>query len=200
MELTLAGLDFDKVRRQRNLFLSLLLITIISNLLLVIKISSVEERIIMVPGISQEMSVTDGRVSSGYLEESAMLFLSALLDLTPDTVEHKRNMVLKYTSSVDPKYLKQIKNYFASSESEHKRFKLSTYFTPKSIQLNEKKLRVLASGMLISSFGKKGYEQREAHYLLSFELVGGHLKLKEFFEVDNKGKVFSVEKDKKKRG
>lgn len=58
-----------------------------------------EENIVMVPGISQEMSKTGGRVSRSYLEENSLLFLSALLDLTPDTVLHKRDMVLEYMSS-----------------------------------------------------------------------------------------------------
>jgi hypothetical protein len=115
-----------------------------------------KENIIMVPGISQEMSVTGGRVSKSYLEENTLLFLSALLDLTPDTVIHKRDMVLKYTSSRSKAEMQAIRDYFAQAEDEHKKFNMSTYFTPNKLDINVKTLEVIAKGTLSSSFGKKG--------------------------------------------
>ena len=42
--------------------------------------------------------------------------------------------------------------------------------------------------MLTSTFGKRGFEQNTLKYLLSFDHVGGHLKLKEFTQVKPKTK------------
>jgi len=140
MELKLAALNLEQVRRQRNLFMLGFVILLAGNLFLSLKIFSMKENIIMVPGISQEMSVTGGRVSKSYLEENTLLFLSALLDLTPDTVIHKRDMVLKYTSSRSKAEMQAIRDYFVQAEDEHKKFNMSTYFTPNKLDINVKTL------------------------------------------------------------
>ena len=38
-------------------------------------------------------------------------------------------------------------------------------------------------GILVSNFGKKGFDEREAKYLLKFEYVAGFLKLMKFKEL-----------------
>lgn len=180
MELKVEAINLDKVTKQRNLFLCFALLLGLSNLMLSFKLSNMEERIIMVPGIREEMSIVGSSVSESYLEESALLFLSCLLDLTPDIIEHKRDLVLKYTSHSDPKWIANIKEYFNSAIEQHKKFKLSTYFTPKRMSIDTKNMQVVAHGILNSSFGKAGYESKQIGYLLEFELVGGHLKLRQF--------------------
>ena len=82
------------------------------------------------------------------------------------------------------KELQEIKDYFSKAETEHIKFTMSTYFTPIKLDLFTKELKVIAEGKLTSSFGKKGYESRDAKYYLGFELVAGHLKLKEFYEIE----------------
>ena len=52
----------------------------------------------MVPGISKEMTIDGDNVSQSYLEETALLFISALLDLTPTTIEAKKDIIFKYAS------------------------------------------------------------------------------------------------------
>ena len=180
MELKVAAVNLGKVTKQRNLFLCLVLVFGLSNLMLSFKLSTAKERIIMVPGIRAEMSITGNSVSESYLEESALLFLSCLLDLTPDIIEHKRDLVLKYTSHSDSKWITGIKEYFNSAIEQHRKFKLSTYFTPKNMSIDTKNMQVVAHGILNSSFGKEGYDSKQIGYLLEFELVGGHLKLKQF--------------------
>ncbi len=184
MELKLAALSLEKVARQRNLFLAVAGILLVANSLLSLKIFSLQEKVVMVPGIGSEMSITDGKVSKSYLEESSLLFLSALLDLTPDTVGLKRDMVLKYISKSSAKEIQKIRDYFGVAEEEHKKFAMSTYFTPTKLDLNPKNLQVVAKGKLSSNFGRKGYESRNANFYLRFELVAGHLRLKEFYELE----------------
>ena len=102
----------------------------------------------MVPGITREMSIIEGKVSNSYLEESSLLFLSTLLDLTPDTVKHKRDIILKYISGTSQKELQEIKDYFSKAETEHIKFTMSTYFTPIKLDLFTKELKVIAEGKL----------------------------------------------------
>ena len=174
--------------RQRNFFAGCTLLAVIANFLLVVKISSTTERIIMVPGITKDLAVEGSVVSQSYLEETALLFVSALLDLTADTISLKKNIILKHASAGSEQSLKSLQSYFADKEDEHKKFGLSTFFAPKQMQVDSKNLQVVIEGVLTSTFGKRGFEQNTLKYLLSFDYVGGHLKLKEFTQVKPKTK------------
>ena len=174
--------------RQRNFFAGCTLLAVIANFLLVAKISSTTERIIMVPGITKDLAVEGSVVSQSYLEETALLFVSALLDLTADTISLKKNIILKHASAGSEQSLKSLQSYFADKEDEHKKFGLSTFFAPKQMQVDSKNLQVVIEGVLTSTFGKRGFEQNTLKYLLSFDYIGGHLKLKEFTQVKPKTK------------
>lgn len=174
------------ITRQRNFFAGCLALVACANFLLSIKLASVSERIIMVPGITKELIVESNSVSGSYLEETALLFISALLDLTPTTASIKKDIILKHTSKRSPESLKSLQNYFADAINNHKKFQLSTFFGPKKLHVDSKKLQVIVEGVLTSTFGKRGFEEREARYKLSFDYVGGYLQLKEFIELKAK--------------
>lgn len=166
--------------RQRNFFAGLSGLAVISCFLAVGKLALVEEKIIMVPGISREMIIEGGKVSQSYLEESALLFASCLLDLTTDTIPAKRDMILKHASTRSKNNMEALQEYFAVKEKEHKKFGLMTFFAPKKLQVDTKTLKVVVEGTLTSTFGKKGIEAEEVKYLMSFDFVGGFLKIREF--------------------
>ena len=166
--------------RQRNFFAGLSGLAVLSAFLAVGKLALVEEKIIMVPGISREMIIEGGKVSQSYLEESAVLYASCLLDLTTDTISAKRDMVLKHASPRSKKNIEALQHYFAVKEEEHKKFGLMTFFAPKKLQVDTKTLQVIIEGRLTSTFGKKGIEEENVKYLMSFDFVGGFLKIKEF--------------------
>jgi hypothetical protein len=132
-------LQNTSIMRQRNFFAGCTLLAVIANFLLVVKISSTTERIIMVPGITKDLAVEGSVVSQSYLEETALLFVSALLDLTADTISLKKNIILKHASAGSEQSLKSLQSYFADKEDEHKKFGLSTFFAPKQMQVDSKK-------------------------------------------------------------
>jgi hypothetical protein len=63
---------------------------------------------------------------------------------------------------------------------EYSKFDLSTHFTVKNLQIDQKEMAVVANGVLTSWYGKKGHESREESYRISFEYNGGLLRLKGF--------------------
>ncbi len=174
------------ITRQRNFFAGCMGLAIITCFLLAVKISTTTERVIMVPGITKDLIIEGSNISVSYLEETSLLFASALLDLTKDTIEHKKNIILKHSSTSAEDSLKSFQKYFADKEEEHKKFQLSTFFTPKQIHVDAKNLQVVMDGLLTSTFGKRGFEQNNVKYLLSFDYVAGHLKLKEFTKLKDK--------------
>lgn len=189
MEIKIEDIERNiRIVRQRNFFAGCTALAVFASFLLAVKISSTTERIIMVPGITKELIVEGSIVSQSYLEETALLFASALLDLTSDTIDAKKKIILKYASSRSEQSLKSLQDYFASKEDDHKKFGLSTFFAPKKIAVDTKKLQVIIEGLLTSTFGKRGFEQNSVQYLLNFDYVGGHLKLKEFTQIKAKDK------------
>lgn len=168
------------ITRQRNFFAGLSGLAVIANFLLVGKLAVIEEKIIMIPGIAREMIIEGAQVSQSYLEESALLFASCLLDLTTETIPAKRDMILKHASARSKKNIEALQSYFAVKEEEHKKFGLMTFFAPKKLQVDIKNLWVVVEGTLTSTFGKKGIEQENVKYLMSFDFVSGLLKIKEF--------------------
>jgi len=183
MNLKVAINGGSRIAKQRNLFLSLTIGLSIISTMLSLKLVSMEERIIMVPPLTQEVVISNKRVSSSYLEQMSMVFLNSLLDLSGKDVLHKRDMILKYTSDSKPSFAKRINEYFADAEQKYKDFDLVTYFTVKNMEINEADNEVVAHGILTSRYGKHGFEQNPTSYRLSFEFGGGYLRLKEFNQV-----------------
>lgn len=172
--------------RQRNFFAGCLALLVAANFLLVGRLASTNERIIMVPGITKELMIEGNTVSGSYLEETALLFTSALLDLTRATAEAKRDIILRHVSKRSAGAMKSLQEYFARAIDEHKKFQLSTFFAPKKLHVDSKNLQVIVDGLLTSTFGKRGFEEREVRYKLSFDYVGGYLQLREFVELKAK--------------
>lgn len=189
MELKLAAVSLEKVLRQRNLFLCVAGMMLISNFLLSVKLYRSEEIVTAIPGLTRTISISESGVSEGYLEEWSLLYLSALLDLSPETVEHKRDMILKHSSASNKKHLQNIKEYFANSIEEHRKFGIITYFTPKNLTIDTKNLKVIARGVLTSNFGKRAAPREEVvSYLISFDQVGRIIKLREFYKIQEEKK------------
>ena len=180
MNLRVAMQGVDRITRQRNLFLVLTVALSITSSALSLKILAQEERVIMVPPLSNDVTISNRKVSSGYLEQMTMVFLNSLLDLSASDVLHKRDMILKFTSNSDPSFSKKINEYFADSLEKYKNFDLVTYFTVKNMEIDEAKGEVIARGILTSRYGKHGFESNPTSYRLSFEFSGGYLRLKEF--------------------
>ena len=177
--------------RQRNWGLSIAGTMLLANLLLSVSYITKQREVIMVPGIVQEYRIIGNKVSSSYLEEMSHMFLSSLLDLTPENVAYKKELVLKYTLAGS---VQTINKYFAEAQAQHEQFKFSTYFSVKHLEIFPEKMEVIASGILSSRFGRQGGEEKEAEYLLKYQMKGGVLRLKSFVLINKEEEKRVLEK------
>jgi len=168
------------VSRQRNILIAMCLMLIASVFLLAAKIFTSTEKIVLVPGLSREAWVTSEGVSESYLEEMTAMYLPMLLDLDTNSIEWKRDRLVSYISQTDPRYLKEFHEYFARVKEQYSNFGLSTHFALKKIESNQKKLSVIAHGILVQHFGNRGNKSLNASYLITYDWKGGRLLLKEF--------------------
>lgn len=190
MQIEVMRQNIATVLRQRNLFIVLCVLSLVCLFIVSLKLLTTSERTILVPGLHQEAWTSDKKVSSGYLEENAAMYLPLLLDLDTTSIGWKRDRILAHAVATDEVALKQLSEYFAKAKERYEQFALSTHFALKKLETDANALKVRAYGLLISRFGNRGFESDSAVYQLSFEWVSGRLLLKEFAalskeEIDN---------------
>lgn len=176
--------NIETVARQRNIFMLLSMLSMCACLIIGVKLLTSREKIILVPGLNQEVWTSKYGVSESYLEETAAMYLPLLLDLDYTSIDWKREKLLSHVSSSDEAYMKLLVDYFARTKEKYKQFSMSTHFAVKKLETNPKELTVKAYGQLISRFGEKGYENIPAIYGLSFEWIGGKLLLQKFVKLN----------------
>jgi type IV conjugative transfer system protein TraE len=175
--------NLSNILKQRNLFLALSLGLLCGNIILSLKILLQSERIILTPGLKQKVWLSRNMVSNSYLEEMTNIYLSNLLDINMKNIAYKKSLIMSNLSTKDVASLKSITEYFTKSEDKYKRFDLTTYFTVKKIEIDIDKLQTTATGILTSSYGKKGISVNEEQYLLSFDYHNGTLLLQSFTRI-----------------
>lgn len=180
METNVVINNVSNLSKQRNLFLCLTIMLAISSVLLSLKLLNSDEKIILTPGLNQEVFISNSGVSQSYLEEVTMMYLPLLLDLTPETFDYKASTIMKYVSHSNSNYMQQLQKYFADAKDQYRKFSLSTSFAVKNLEVNAKEMQVIANGTLVSRYGQEGYNSMAASYQISYEWIGGYLRLKEF--------------------
>lgn len=175
--------DIENIARQRNVFMALSILSIALCILTSVKLVTSQERVILVPGLNQEVWASNDGVSASYLEEVTAMYLPLLLDLDYTSIDWKKERLLSHVSQSDSAYTLTLIDYFARVKEQYNQFSLSTHFAVKKLETNPKQLTVKATGQLISRFGEKGFESSEAIYGLSFQWLGGKLLLKEFVKL-----------------
>jgi hypothetical protein len=110
----------------------------------------------------------------------SLLFLSNLLDLSPNDIGHKKDLIVKYASSSDKKAIQNLLDYFTNAARDYKMFNLSTFYSVKNLEIDLENLTVIAHGILTSYYGKGGHDSQNEDYKLVFEYQGGNLRLKSF--------------------
>jgi type IV conjugative transfer system protein TraE len=183
MQLNVMKQNIELVARQRNVFLVLCALSLVSLILVSLKLLSISERTILVPGLHQEAWTSDKKVSSSYLEENTAMYLPLLVDLDTTSIAWKRDRVLAHVATTDPDALKLLSEYFANAKEQYEHFALSTHFALKKLETDAAALTVRAYGQLISRFGNRGFESEPVIYSLSYEWVAGRLLIKEFVKL-----------------
>nr|WP_172686790.1 TraE/TraK family type IV conjugative transfer system protein [Rickettsia endosymbiont of Ixodes pacificus]AKS10394.1 TraE protein [Rickettsia endosymbiont of Ixodes pacificus] len=181
--------------KQRGLFLILTLMFGFICCGLTLKLITTRDKTILVPGLAQEVWLSQGKVSESYIEEISLMYLSMLLDLNKDVIGYKEALISKYISHSSAKYMKAIRQYFSHAKEQYKKFGLSTYFSVKSLEVNTSDNSVIAKGILTTKFGDHGIDVKEVSYFMSFDLAGSNLRLKEFRHIESEADIKKKEEE-----
>ena len=89
-----------------------MIVSVFSVAALSLKLITTEAKVILAPGLNQEVWTSDKGVSISYLEETSAMYLPLLLDLTSDSIDWKKELLMNHVSQSDAKYMRLINEYF----------------------------------------------------------------------------------------
>lgn len=182
MEKSVAVFELNKITRQRNLSIIAGVVLLITSFIQTIIIFRGERSVVLVPSsLSGEVSLSNKRVSSAYLENITRDVMNTLLDVTPDNANYSAEQILKITH---PQFYGELKQSLNKRTQEVVSKKITTSFYAKTMVVNSAKNQVFVSGKLATYLGTKMVLEEEKTYSISYEYNNFKLLIVDFHEED----------------
>ena len=126
-------------------------VLVVSQVFLVFKVATKEEKWILVPQLAKQTALSNKYLSKEYLISWSDSLASALLCVTPDIIEKRMGEVLAKTS---PAGYGVVSDRLKKEAAELKKHHLSTAFYPSKFAIFEQKNTVEVEGVFHTYFGK----------------------------------------------
>jgi conjugal transfer pilus assembly protein TraE len=183
-------MDFAKLNgdlkdmRQRNRRLALavggLIFGLLMSLVIIANLIGTERTIVVPPTIDKTFWVTKDRASKEYLEQMASFIAWLILDVTPATIDWKKDILLNYAA---PEQHGALKSRQEVEAERLKRINASTFFLPQQLVANDQDQTVAVRGRLRTQVNGQETATDTKAYLAEFQYAGGRVHLKAFKEI-----------------
>lgn len=170
-------MDFDRLSgdlkdmRRRNRGLGLAVGALAAGMLLalaiIINLLGTVRTVVVPPSLSKSFWVTNDRASSEYLEQMGSFVAWLILDVTPSTIDWKKDILLGY---VDPAQYGPLKTRQEVEAERLKRINAATAFAPQQLVASEDNQSLVVRGRLRTLVN--GYET--ANDLKAYRIDFGH--------------------------
>ena len=170
-------MDFDRLSgdlkdmRRRNRGLGLAVGALAAGMLLalaiIINLLGTVRTVVVPPSLSKSFWVTNDRASSEYLEQMGSFVAWLILDVTPSTIDWKKDILLGY---VDPAQYGPLKTRQEVEAERLKRINAATAFAPQQLVASEDTQSLVVRGRLRTQVN--GYET--ANDLKAYRIEFGH--------------------------
>lgn len=175
-----------KAMRQRNRGLGLAVGALafghLLALIVILNLLGTVRTVVVPPSIDKSFWVSRDQASSEYLEQMGSFMAWLVLDVTPASIDWKKDILLGY---VEPAQHGELKTRQELEATRVKRINASTYFMPQQLVPNESSQSVVVRGRLRTLVnGLQTAEDLKA-YQVEFSYRGGRVHLKSFKEVPN---------------
>jgi conjugal transfer pilus assembly protein TraE len=178
--------ETQKILKQRNFAIIACGILLLTNLALSVAVVFGDKQTILVPNsLSQDTSISNGKMSPAYLEALTRDVVNLMLTATPANVEYNTKSILKITH---PKFYGELKTSLNSRATDVVNRKISVYFLPQSITPTKDNLGAFVSGKLSTHLGKEEVALEDKTYFVSYSFEGFRPLVIDFHEVDLKSK------------
>jgi len=158
-------------RKQRNLFIGLLSLSLSINILQGLeRLLSQEKTILLPPSLQREVWVRGMEVSDSYLEEWAYYLSALLLNVSPQTIGYQTDLVLRHVS---PEFYPQLKQQLRQEAEHLQKNNVATIFQAKEVMIDRASLKATIKGTLISWVGKERVSESQQVYEMAFTITAG---------------------------
>lgn len=182
MNLTTLSDNLNRIIKQRNMLLMVVILMIVSNLILSLKVVSGNKTVVLVPSIlTNEVEISEGLLNDNYISAIARDIILSYLNITPQNIDILDNIVLGYVpSDVYADFKKELDERKISVKQKG----ISQNFQIKDVVIMEDG-SVLIKGDLMIFVGGKMIEQKKKSYKLSFALKNTLIRLNNFEEINS---------------
>ena len=168
-------------RRNRGLGMAVggLIAALLASLVIVLNLIGTERTVVVPPSIDKTFWITKDHASHEYLEQMGAFIAWLILDVTPASIDWKKDVLLNY---VAPDQHGAMKSRQEVEAERLKRINASTAFLPQQLVANETSQSVVVRGRLRTQVNGQDTAAETKAYLAEFQFVGGRIHLKAFKE------------------
>lgn len=183
-------MDFDRLngdlkemrRRNRSLAMSLGLVaaSLILALVIILDLLGSVRTVVVPPSLNKTFWVTRDKASSEYLEQMGSFIAWLILDVTPASIDWKKEMLLAY---VEPDQYGALKTRQEVEAERLKRINAATAFSPQQLVSSEDTQSIVIRGRLRTLVNGMETTNELHAYRIEFSYAGARMHLKAFKEV-----------------
>ncbi|MDR1424116.1 MAG: type IV conjugative transfer system protein TraE [Azoarcus sp.] len=152
------------------------------SLAVLIAVMGTERTVIVPPTIDKSFWVTSGKASGAYLEQMGSFIAWLVLDVSPATIDWKKDILLGY---VEPAQHGALKARQEVEAERLKRINAATAFTPEQLVPSEDGQSVVVRGRLRTLVNGLETANDVKAYLVEFGFGGARMHVRTFKEISN---------------
>lgn len=158
-----------RFKDQRNVFVALLVLSLVVNILQGVERVMVSEKtIVLPPDIKQGVWLSKKEISPSYLEEWAMYLSSLALTRTPSSSSYKKDLFLRHVS---PESYADLKAFLEKEGDFLAKNQASVCFNPKTVEVQSDALTATVLGTHITYVGKEKVSEHPMNIHFTFQMT-----------------------------
>ena len=168
--------------RLQGAALALMGTCLLSSLVLMFNMVGRDRVIVTPPSIDKTFWVSKDRVSSSYLEQMGSFIAYLTLDVSPQSIDWKKTMLLQYVS---PDVYGALQTRQDLEADRLRRLNATTQFSVAQLLPNEEAMNVTLKGRLATFINGARTSDIDKEYVAEFEFKGNRVQIRNFKEIGN---------------
>jgi len=168
--------------RLQGAALALMGACLLCSLVLMFNMVGRDRVIVTPPSIDKTFWVSKDRVSSSYLEQMGSFIAYLTLDVSPQSIDWKKTMLLQYVS---PDVYGVLQTRQDIEADRLRRLNATTQFSVAQLLPNEDAMNVTLKGRLATFINGARTSDIDKEYVAEFEFKGSRVQIKNFKEIGN---------------
>ena len=168
--------------RLQGAALALMGACLLSSLVLMFNMVGRDRVIVTPPSIDKTFWVSKDRVSSSYLEQMGSFIAYLTLDVSPQSIDWKKTMLLQYVS---PDVYGVLQTRQDLEADRLRRLNATTQFSVAQLVPNEEAMNVTLKGRLATFINGTRTSDIDKEYVAEFEFKGNRVQIRNFKEIGN---------------